>query len=62
MRIKPLYAGATISVTGTEGQMYLIQSEATGGDAQKEIEVKRGLNAPPSIFDFAIFAAQTIVK
>jgi hypothetical protein len=62
VRIKPLYAGATIAVTGTQGQMYLIQSAATGGDAQKEIEVKRGLNAPPSIFDFAVFAAQTIVK
>lgn len=62
VRIKPLYAGATIAVAGLSNQMYLIQSEATGGDAQKEIEVKRGLNAPASIFDFAVFSAGTIVK
>lgn len=62
VRIKPLYAGATIAVTGLSNQMYLIQSEASGGDAQKEIEVRRGLNAPPSIFDFAVFTNGTVVK
>lgn len=63
LRIKPLYSGATISVAGALGsQLYLIKSTATGGDATKEIEVKRGLDAPPSVFDFAVFSAGTIVK
>lgn len=63
LRIKPLYSGATISVSGALGsQLYLINSTATGGDATKEIEVKRGLDAPPSVFDFAVFSAGTIVK
>lgn len=64
LRIKPIYAGATISVSGAglTDQLYLIQSKASGGDAQKEIEVKRGLDAPPSIFDYAIFTAETIIK
>jgi Tfp pilus assembly protein PilX len=64
LRIKPIYSGATISVSGSglNEQLYLIQSKAATGDAQKEIEVKRGLDAAPSIFDFAVFSAQTIVK
>lgn len=64
IRIRPLYSGATISVSGAglTTQLYLIQSSATGGDAQKEIEVKRGLDAPPSVFDYAIFSGGTIVK
>lgn len=64
IRIKPLYSGATILVSGAglKDQLYLIQSKATGGDAQKEIEVRRGLDAPPSIFDYAVFSAGTIVK
>lgn len=67
LRIKPIYAGATIAVSSATGieltdQLYLIQSKASGGDAQKEIEVKRGLEAPPSIFDFAVFSMGTIVK
>lgn len=64
IRIKPIYADATIEVAGDnlKNQLYLIQSKATTGDAQKEIEVKRGLDAPPSIFDFAVFSAGSIVK
>lgn len=64
VRIKPIYSGATISVTGSglSTQLYLIQSKAKGGDAQKEIEVRRGLDAPASIFDFAVFTPSTIVK
>lgn len=64
LRIKPIYAGATIAVTGNnlQTQLYKIQSKASGGDAQKEIEVKRGLDAPSSIFDFAVFTTGTIVK
>jgi len=38
----------------------LIKSRAVGGDAQKEIEVTRGLNAPPAIFDFALMAGGVI--
>lgn len=64
LRIKPIYSGATISVSGAglKNQLFVIQSQAAGGDAHKEIEVRRGLDAPPSIFDFAIFSAGTIVK
>jgi hypothetical protein len=64
LRIKPIYSGATIVVSapGLTTQLYLIQSTATGGDAQKEIEVRRGLDAPPSIFDYAVFSGGTIVK
>ena len=64
IRVKPVYAGATVLVSGAglSTQLYLIQSSASGGDAQKEIEVKRGLEAPPSVFDFAVFSAGTIVK
>lgn len=64
LRIKPIYAGATVSATGNnlQTQLYKIQSKASGGDAQKEIEVKRGLDAPSSIFDFAVFTNGTIVK
>ena len=60
VRIKPIYSGATIAVMGLSDQMYLVKSRATGGDAQKEIEVKRGLNAPPAIFDFALMAGGVI--
>lgn len=64
VRIKPIYNGATIEVSGTnlKNQLYLIQSKATTGDTQREIEVKRGLDAPPAIFDFAVFSGGTIVK
>jgi hypothetical protein len=65
LRLRPIYSDATIAVAGTgisETQLYVIQSAATGGDAKKEIEVKRGLEAPPSIFDFALFSGTTIVK
>lgn len=64
LRIKPIYAGATLAVSGMglPKQQYVINSSATGGDAQKEIEVRRGLDAPASVFDFAVFAGGTIVK
>jgi type II secretory pathway pseudopilin PulG len=62
--IRPIYAGATISVAGAGliTQMHIIQSSAKGGDAQSQVQVKRGLDGPPSIFDFAVFAGGTIVK
>ncbi len=64
LRLKPLFAGATIQVSGTNlaTQLYKVQSSGVGGDAQKEIEVKRGLDAPASIFDYAVFSGGTIVK
>ncbi len=64
LRIKPIYAGATVAASGNnlQTQLYKIQSKASGGDAQKEIEVKRGLDAPSSIFDFAVFTSGTIQK
>lgn len=64
LRIKPIYNGATLSVTGINlpNQQYIISSKADEGDSEKEIQVKRGLEAAPSIFDYAIFAGNTIVK
>lgn len=64
IKLRPIYGGATINVTanGLGVQLYQIQSYAEGGDAKKEIMVKRGLDAPPSIFDFALFSGTTIVK
>jgi Tfp pilus assembly protein PilX len=65
LRMRPLYADATVAVSGAgidKTQLYLIQSQANGGDAKKEIEVKRGLDSAPSVFDFALFSGSTIVK
>lgn len=64
VRIRPLYSDATITVSGPglSTQLYLIQSKAAGGDAQKEIEVKRGLDAPASVFDYALFSGSSIEK
>lgn len=65
IRLRTIYAGATVEVAGgglTDEQMYVIQASAAGGDAQKEIEVRRGLDAPASIFDYTVFSGQTIVK
>lgn len=64
VRIRPIYADASIEVSGTNlgTQLYLIQSKAEGGDASKAIEVKRGLAAPASVFDYALFSGGNIVK
>lgn len=64
VRIRPIYSDSTIAVTGTglSTQLYLIQSKAVGGDAQKEIEVKRGLDAPASVFDYALYSGSSIEK
>lgn len=64
LRLRPLYTGATISVggAGLTTQMYLVQSSATGGDAQKEIEVKRTRDSAGSVFDYALFSGESIVK
>jgi hypothetical protein len=64
LRIKLLYSGATVAVAGTglTSQFYLIHSQATGGDATKEIEVKRTLEYSPTVFDYAVFSGTTILK
>jgi hypothetical protein len=64
MRIKPLYNGATINVTGSSlaSQLYLIQSHAASTDARTDISVTRTLDAPSSVFDFAIFSNTTIIQ
>jgi len=64
LRIKPIYNGATLSVSGTgmPKQQYVISSKANEGDSEKEIQVNRGLESAPSVFDYALFAANTIVK
>lgn len=63
IKIRPLYSPATIALSDLSGnQLFLIQSQATGGDASQQIEVKRSLSYSPSIFDFALFSGGTIVK
>ena len=64
LRLRPFYSGATIQVEGSglSTQMYLVQSEAEGGDSQKEIEVKRTLDSAGSVFDYALFSGASIVK
>lgn len=66
MRLKPIYNGATIRVTTGNGvfdsTLYLVQSSATGGDAKKEIEVKRSPDTAGSVFDYALFSGGTITK
>jgi len=64
LRLRPFYSGATVRVEGAGllTQMYLVQSEATGGDSEKEIEVKRSLDSAGSIFDYALFSGASIVK
>ncbi len=64
LRVKPIYNGASLLISGVgmPKQQYKINSKAVGGDAQKEIEVKRGLEAPASVFDYSVFTSGTIVK
>lgn len=64
VRVRPLYSGATVKVAGVAlpAQQYDIQSQAKGGDAEKEIQVNRSLDNPPSIFDYALFSGEKIVK
>jgi len=67
MRLKPIYNGATIRVSTAipnllDSTLYLLQSAVTGGDAQKEIEVKRSFDTAGSVFDYALFSGGTITK
>lgn len=66
LRIKPIYNGTTVRVTTNDAvfnsTLFLIQSSVAGGDAQKEIEVKRSLDTAGSVFDYAIFSGGIITK
>lgn len=64
LRLRPIYNSASVSVSGVSlpSQSYVIQSQVKGGDVSKEIEVKRTIDYPASIFDFAVFSGTTIVK
>lgn len=68
VRIKPIYADTHIRVTG-DGvtlpvQHYTIRSEAknTQGDEARAVEVQRTLSTAPSMFDYALFSGNTIIK
>ncbi len=62
VRLMPLYSNSTVSVAGSglSTQLYLIQSSTSGGSAQSDIQVQRTLDAPGSIFDYALFSGGTI--
>lgn len=64
LRIKPLYNGTTVNVSGNGlvSQLYLIRSKAYGGDVRTDIEAKRSLEAAGSVFDYALFSGTTIIK
>lgn len=64
LRLRPYYSGSTLRVDGSglALQMYLVQANAEGGDADKEIEVKRSRDAAGSIFDYALFSGSSIIK
>lgn len=63
LRVTPIYNTASVRITGlglTEA-MFRVASVASGGDAQKEIEVKRSRDAAGSVFDYALFSGSTIL-
>lgn len=66
VRIRPLYNKVSIRVTGDADlpdQAYLINSRAqTDTLESKAIEVVRTNPAAPSIFDYALFSGQSIIK
>jgi hypothetical protein len=64
LRLRPYYTSSTVRVDGAglALQMYRVQANAEGGDAEKEIEVKRTRDAAGSIFDYALFSKTTIIK
>lgn len=60
IRMRPIYNSATIEVgsvpNAIPSQVYVVQSQASGGDAKTNIVARRSNPYAPSIFDFAIFA------
>lgn len=63
VRLTPIYNDATIKVVGTglTEAMFRVASVGSGGDSQKEIQVKRSRDAAGSVFDFAVFSGSTIM-
>lgn len=63
LRVAPLYNGATIKIAGSglSEAMFRVASVSEGGDARKEIEVKRSRDAAGSIFDYALFSGSTVL-
>lgn len=63
LRLTPIYNDATIKIVGTglTEAMFRVASVGSGGDSQKEIQVKRSRDAAGSVFDFAVFSGSTIV-
>jgi len=68
VRIKPLYKGTQLQVTGQNltlpTQNYLITAEARNqtGNETKKIQVDRTLPAAPSIMDYTLFSGATLTK
>lgn len=68
VRIKPIYADTNINVTSSgfvlPVQYYAIRSEASRSESNETriVEVNRTLSAAPSIFDFAIYSGNTLIK
>lgn len=64
VRLTTIYNNATMRVTGVglTKAMFNILSSAEGGDAEKDIQVKRSVDSAGSIFDYALFSGGAIVK
>lgn len=66
MRIRPLYAGTDLHVSGTNlpTQAYTVRSTAqnTTSNETKVVEVNKTLPVPPSIFDYVLFSGTTITQ
>jgi hypothetical protein len=63
-RIKVLYAGTTLTVTGANlpTQSYTIRSTTTVNGATRAVEVTKPLAALPSIFDYVLFSGTDLIK
>lgn len=63
LRVLPIYntASTNIAGQGLTQAMFRVESVAQGGDAKKEIEVKRSRDAAGSIFDYALFSGNTLI-
>ena len=64
VRIKVLYAGTTMSVSGAGVQQYTAQAMATGDTdgVTSAIQGTRSIPAAPAIFDYALYSGGSIVK
>ncbi|MEP7167385.1 MAG: hypothetical protein ABI758_05395 [Candidatus Woesebacteria bacterium] len=66
MRIRPLYFGTDIHVSGTNlpTQAYTVRSTAQNSTSKetKVVEVNKTLPVPPNIFDYVLFSGTTITQ